>query len=98
MRFTIREILCLTLALAMGLGWWANDRAHRALHRQFEADTEFANRWRGCAETLGEILEDEGWEIDWDRGRVRFDARWEIKNAKPQPYMAGVSTGLPIAD
>jgi len=91
-RFTIRELLCLTLALAMGLGWWANDREHWALLRRFEEDTKYAHRWRGNAESLGRILESEGWEIEWDADQVRFEARWDIKNAKPQSYMASVST------
>jgi hypothetical protein len=94
MRFTIREIVCLTLALGMGLGWWANDRAHRNLHRQFEEDTRFAHRWRGCAETLADILEEEGWEIEWELDRVRFDATWRITSAKPQSEFWSVSTSI----
>ena len=87
-RFTIRELVCVTLAVGAALGWWSNERAHQAQIRRIEADTKFASRWRDSAEAMTRILEDEGWQIEWDLNRVRFDARWKIENARPQPYMA----------
>ena len=56
-RFTIRELLLLTIIVAMGLGWWLTYRAMEHRHARRSA----------YIEKLKERLR---WELGW---RARFD-------------------------
>lgn len=53
-RFSIRDLLWLTLVVGLGLGWGM--REHLALSS--------ADEWRRTAEALKTILEQEGWEVE----------------------------------
>jgi hypothetical protein len=59
-RFTIRELVLLTIIVAMGVGWWVEHRAKG----KFIADR---NSWIHFACILQLVLEDEGWTVDWDQ-------------------------------
>jgi hypothetical protein len=43
-RFTIRELVLLTLVVAMGVGWWIEHRAMQSRHAANPDELE--NRWR----------------------------------------------------
>jgi len=85
MRFTIRELVLVTVIAALALGWWISDQRHRA-------NADSADRWRECAQLLGGLLKDEGWKITWNLKVVSLDAEWDQKNATEHPIYIHAST------
>jgi hypothetical protein len=61
-RFTIRDLLWLTLVVAVGLGWLAHQRQLRA-----NADRAIsrAATWRGAAGALEHVIASDGCIVDW---------------------------------
>jgi hypothetical protein len=57
-RFTIRELLLVTLVVAMGLGWWL-DRNHLVRVIMFKAQF-----WKRCAAAFQGQLERDGYGVD----------------------------------
>jgi len=55
-RFSIREILMAVLVVAMGLGWWV-DRTSLQL---------WSDNWEGCAVTLMDLVQKEGYELQFE--------------------------------
>jgi hypothetical protein len=64
-RFTIRELLLLTVIVAMGVGWWI-DRSNLAVQAK-QAET-----WRHCTGALEYALRYNDWSVKWsgDRSEV----------------------------
>jgi len=59
MKFSIRDLLLVTVIVALVLGWWAD--------RQFHPnELRAAQRWRTRAGALEEVLHDAGWEVEWE--------------------------------
>jgi hypothetical protein len=54
-RFTIRELLMLTVSVALAVGWWA----------EYRANAERAELWQSRAERIVDLLADDGWDISW---------------------------------
>ena len=83
-RFSIRDLLWLTLVVALGLGWFVHQRQLRA-----EADKELrrANWWHMAAEALEEALKDADWKVEWDFDASRLTVRWtdEGRRLRVQP-------------
>lgn len=52
-RFTIRELLLLTLVVAMAVGWGLSERRWRS------------GRWETKAKVLELVVESNGWEVEW---------------------------------
>jgi hypothetical protein len=67
-RFSIRELLLVTVIVAMGLGWWLRERE---LHAQVEQARDQARKWRGGAGVLEHVLRGDGcmveWHLKWSR-------------------------------
>jgi hypothetical protein len=59
-RFTIRELVLLTVVVAMGIGWWVDRRPTPAV------------MWERRASALAEFLRDDGWRISWDAHTVEI--------------------------
>src|SRR5207248_18051 len=58
-RFSIRDLLWLTLVVAMGLGWFVRER-------QLLAEKSVSIRlWRGRTGALERALETDGWRLTW---------------------------------
>ena len=55
-RFTIRDVLWLTVVVAMGLGWWW-DR-----HRENSSES----LWKRRAESLAEMCREDGWDVKFE--------------------------------
>ena len=53
-RFTIRDVLWLTVVVAMGVAWW--------IDRQRPGRP---NQWQSRAEALAEICRGYGWTVVW---------------------------------
>jgi hypothetical protein len=59
-RFTIRELLILTVTAGLAVGWWL-DRARLA---------ESTDSWRTIAGGLEHVMEARGWQVGVDGGRI----------------------------
>jgi hypothetical protein len=58
-RFAVRDLLWLTLVVAMGFGWFVRER-------QLGSETDRANRLQGVAERLRQLLRECGTEVTWN--------------------------------
>jgi hypothetical protein len=52
-RFTIRELVLLTLVVAMALGWCLEYRARRRVHVELQEQVSLLEAERGLSEALG---------------------------------------------
>jgi|GEM_PF-2914643 hypothetical protein len=55
-RFSIRELLILTVTAGLAVGWWADRRQIPRLKRELAEQFSEANQWRTCAGGLEQIL------------------------------------------
>jgi hypothetical protein len=55
-RFTVRDLLWLTLVVAMGAGWFAHSR-------QLRGELVTADKWRLAFGGLAKLLEAHGWQV-----------------------------------
>ena len=62
-RFTIRELLLVTLVVAMGIAWGLREN-------QLRAEAERALQWRSRAAALEHVLVSLGWRVRWPALRV----------------------------
>ena len=62
-RFTIREVLVLTLAAGLAVGWWLD-------RRQQAAQLAEASQWRTIAGGLEHIVRQQGWRAGIENGRI----------------------------
>jgi hypothetical protein len=60
-RFTIRDVLWLTVVVALGLGWWMT---RRDLHAE--------RIWRNRTGALEAVIADKGLTVEWDKGVARI--------------------------
>jgi hypothetical protein len=58
-RFTIRELVLLTLVVAMGVGWCLREE-------QLQTKLREAIAWRRRAGALEAMMKNNGWKITWD--------------------------------
>lgn len=69
-RFSVRDLLWLTLVVAVGLGWLVRERRIRAevqtCQIQIDIARDEARRWRGAAGALEYAMSEDGWRIDWN--------------------------------
>ena len=61
-RFTIRDLLWLTVVVALGVGWWCREQS-LAVERQ---------RWQGRAEACAERLRTHGHTVEWTDAAIFF--------------------------
>lgn len=64
-KFTIRELLLLTLVVALGVGWWVRER-------QLQAEVAKSERWRDAVGVLESIMLGNGWTIAWEPDGIRY--------------------------
>ena len=86
-RFTIRELVLLTLVVAMGVGWWVREQQMRAeIHR--------ASRWRMAAGVLEDTLREDGWTVEWGyaSGAVVMKKHPEQSEFKDSSYVHASKT------
>ena len=65
MKFSIRDLLLVTVIVALAVAWWM-DR---------NAQLKQANQWRGRAEDLARFVEANGIGVTWDRDGVGYSPR-----------------------
>jgi len=86
MRFSIRDLLLVTVIVALMLGWWVREQ-------QIARELERAKRWRIAAGTLEKLLNLDGFEVRWQFDlqppgvEVRRDDRghWHSMNPSNEP-------------
>src|SRR6266508_3549519 len=65
-RFSIRDLLWLTLVVAVALGWFVRER-------QLRAEVDEAAKWRLAAGAAEEALDSFGLKVRW-----HFDSSWVV--------------------
>jgi hypothetical protein len=63
LRFTIRDLLWLTLVVGLGLGWLIREAAWGAKWNSYE---ERIAAWRHRTGALEDILAEQGWHVQWE--------------------------------
>ncbi len=72
-RFSIRDLLWLTLVVALGLGWWLRERDLRA---EVGRASSRADWWRMGAGALEQALRDDHWAVKWDLESSEVIVTW----------------------
>jgi hypothetical protein len=62
-KFTIRELLLLTLVAAMGVGWWV-DRSRLASRERALISSQKLSE--GLFESLRQVVEHDGYKVVWN--------------------------------
>jgi len=62
-RFTIRELVLLTLVVAMGFAWWIDRRSINAN----------ASIWHRRANAAADVLTQRGWIVKWKQAEATFE-------------------------
>jgi hypothetical protein len=77
-RFTIRELVLLTLVVAMGVAWWVSYSAsnQRLVHWK-------AHAMKSVLSKEGWIIEQDGWDFSFRKSddvqpRYRFGVKWPV--------------------
>jgi hypothetical protein len=69
-RFSVRDLMWLTLVAAIGLGWFVRERQHRDEMTRVDAEVDRerlrANLWRSGAGVLEHVIRQSGREVIWD--------------------------------
>lgn len=65
MKFYIRDLLWLTVVVALVVGCWVDRQVH-------PNELRAAQRWRTRAGALEEVLHDSGWEVQWELESVHL--------------------------
>jgi|SRR4051794_16396260 hypothetical protein len=73
MRFNIRDILWLTVVVALAVAWWS----------QTERLKKEATTWQHRATAAKGTLMHEGWEIGWDSEAVEFQNGSRVITCSP---------------
>jgi hypothetical protein len=78
-RFSVRDLLWITLVVGLALGWWIDRQRLRA---DLQADVDRANKlattWKMAAQAVGETLTDDidGSTIQWDVEKLQVIVLW----------------------
>jgi hypothetical protein len=85
LRFTIRDVLWLTVVVALGVGWWIS---HRQQTRYAEDQLLL---WKTRANAAADVLTGEGWSVEWDEARATFE---HSSGASRREYSTGSQSYL----
>ncbi|HZL90475.1 MAG TPA: hypothetical protein VFB96_19065 [Pirellulaceae bacterium] len=76
MKFTIRDLLWLTVVVALGIGWWVdrqrtakwNQEVHTELAAQLEAMKREKHDWQANAKSLAYYMKGRGFDVEFKTG------------------------------
>jgi hypothetical protein len=72
-RFSVRDLLWLTLVAAVGLGWLVRERQ---LGAEVLRMTNRADERRGATGALEYVLKGDGWKVRWDLESLQVRVKW----------------------
>jgi hypothetical protein len=76
-RFSIRDLLWLTLVVAMGLGWFVRERQiSLAYQQQLDTAESKATWWRKATAALEDALREDRALVKWDVGSSQVVVEW----------------------
>jgi hypothetical protein len=67
-KFTIRELLLLTLSAALALGWYLRER-------QLQDDVANGQKWRDAVGLFEHAMRSDGWRPEWQPDGIRFNKK-----------------------
>jgi hypothetical protein len=70
MKFTIRDLLWLTLVVLMGFIWWCRELY---LDSDLSMARNLAGQWADATMKLERELKDNGWAVIWEGSEVRLE-------------------------
>src|SRR5262245_50975557 len=59
LKYSLRDVILIILVIAVGLGWFVD-------HVTLSGEAAKARAWQGRTDALVDVLELEGYEIEWD--------------------------------
>ena len=81
MKFSIRDLLLVTVIVALAVGWWVNRQQLVtelvATKKQLEDSPWQAHRWEETAKVFAKTMREEGWFV-----RVQADGGYSITHRK----------------
>ena len=95
-RFTIRELLLLTLSVAIAVGWWINREQLLGEIREAKRYETSAYRWHAATIAFAQQMREQGWYVavrddgSWSTSRPSENEGWretatKLNNANPLP-------------
>src|SRR5262245_4512369 len=109
-RFSIRDLLWLTLAVALGLGWLVRefrlraeaDRMKTTLETAFETERQAAEAqmtaWRLRSRALKQLMEEDGWIVTWNKDKSTVSATWPRAGKEGSHEYLSKTSGISIRD
>jgi hypothetical protein len=89
MRFTIRDLLWLTVVVALALGWWIHQRGklleREQLRRDGWAAKRLADKWKIRAETMADFIKSAGYAIEMDENTLSLGIPPKYSAPAPNP-------------
>jgi len=76
MKFIIRDVLWLTMVVAVGLGWWRERNRSLDFESQAKSARSDAFDWEWRAKDTAHLLKVEGWTADFRTTPTMF---WQTK-------------------
>jgi hypothetical protein len=89
MKFSIRDVLLVTVIVGLVLGWWVREG-------QLASELARAQRWRNAAGTLEEMVRHKGFDVRW-----QFDSQQpgvEVSRPGEKEWRAITSSREPSHD
>jgi hypothetical protein len=101
-RFTVRDLLWLTVAVAVGLGWFVRESGWTVRERQLLADAEqieakaaqtasLASQWETGARYLADILKEHGEYVSW-----HFEVACVFVDSRDKARSYPLNEGYPV--
>jgi hypothetical protein len=76
-RFSIRELLILTLTAGLAVGWWLD---HRVVVGRVKLWQSRAGLWESRAERIVDLLRTDGWKTSWNETPKNHSVTMKLSN------------------
>jgi hypothetical protein len=80
LRFSVRDLLLVTLVVGVVLGWWIDrERLRAKMQSEIDRANELVTKWNMAARAVGIILTDEDRTVTWDMESSQVTVLWPKK-------------------